>query len=62
MALSLEVADYILRRVERSFESIQKIVNVLDHETLTLHRQLSLGLVRDVLSDLNPLEKGLISK
>lgn len=51
MTLSPEVADYILRRVERSFESIRSLVNTLDHETLTLHRQLTLGLVREVLSE-----------
>jgi DnaA regulatory inactivator Hda len=54
MSLSSEVAEYILRRVERSFESIRNLVNILDHETLVLHRSLTLGLVRDVLSGLAP--------
>ncbi|MCE3231194.1 MAG: chromosomal replication initiator [Alphaproteobacteria bacterium] len=50
MALSPEVADYILRRVERSFESVRLLVEILNRQTLSLHRQLTLGLVRDVLS------------
>jgi DnaA regulatory inactivator Hda len=56
MILSSEIADYILRRIERSFESIRDLVNTLDHETLVLHRQLTLGLVRDVLSGDNKSE------
>ena len=51
MTLSFEIADYILRRVERSFDSIRNLVNTLDHKTLALHRQLTLGLVREVLSE-----------
>lgn len=51
MTLSPEVADYILRRVERSFDSIRSLVNTLDRCALSLHRQLTLGLVRDVLGD-----------
>lgn len=54
MTLSPEVAEYILRRVERSFESIRNLVTILDQKTLTLHRSLTLGLVRNVLSDLTP--------
>ena len=50
MILSREIADYIVRRIERSFESIRNIVNALDHETLTQHRQLTLGLVKNVLN------------
>jgi DnaA regulatory inactivator Hda len=52
MMLSVDIADYILRRVERSFDSIRNLVDTLDHKTLALHRQLTLGLVRDVLTGL----------
>jgi DnaA regulatory inactivator Hda len=51
MILSPEIAEYIIRRIERSFNGIRTIVELLDHKTLTLHRQLTLGLVRDVLND-----------
>lgn len=51
MTMSIEIADYILRRVERSFKGIQDIVRILDHKSLTLHRQLTLGLVREALND-----------
>lgn len=51
MTLSPEVADYILRRVERSFNSIRSLVNTLDRCALSLRRQLTLGLVRAVLED-----------
>lgn len=49
MAPSSEVVDYILRRVERSFEGVQTLVHALNHQALSLHRPLTLGLVRDVL-------------
>lgn len=55
MALSPEIADYILRRVERSFESIRRLVGALNRHTLSLHRQLTLGLVREVLNEPNKL-------
>jgi chromosomal replication initiation ATPase DnaA len=50
MTLSAGVGEYILRRVERSFERVRALVTVLDHHTLSQHRQLTLGLVREVLS------------
>jgi DnaA regulatory inactivator Hda len=52
MILSVDVGEYILRRVERSFDHIRSLVATLDHRTLSQHRQLTLGLVREVLSDL----------
>jgi DnaA regulatory inactivator Hda len=52
MVLSLEVGEYILRRVERSFDHIRSLVETLDNRTLSQHRQLTLGLVREVLSQL----------
>jgi DnaA regulatory inactivator Hda len=50
MSLSPDVADYILRRVERSFENVRALVNILNQNTLSTHRQLTLGLVREILS------------
>lgn len=52
MVLSLEVGEYVLRRVERSFDHILSLVEMLDNRTLSQHRQLTLGLVREVLSQL----------
>jgi DnaA regulatory inactivator Hda len=52
MVLSLEVGEYILRRVERSFDHVRSLVETLDNRTLSQHRQLTLGLVREVLSQL----------
>lgn len=54
MILPLDVAKYILNRVERSFESIRSLVHELNHYTLKTHRQLTVGLVREVLG--KPLE------
>lgn len=51
MTLSVDVGDYILRRVERSFDRVRSLVTTLDHHTLSQHRQLTLGLVREVLSE-----------
>lgn len=51
MILSSEAGNYILRRVERSFESVRTLVDTLDVYTLSTHRQLTLGLVREVLSE-----------
>lgn len=53
MSLSPEVADYILRRVERSFENVRTFVNILNQNTLSTHRQLTLGLVREILNEGN---------
>jgi DnaA regulatory inactivator Hda len=50
MTLSLDIADYILRRIERSFEAARTLVNAIDHYTLSTHRPLTLAVVRDVLS------------
>jgi DnaA regulatory inactivator Hda len=51
MTLSADVGEYILRRVERSFDSIRSLVATLDQHTLSQHRQLTLGLVREVFKD-----------
>ncbi len=51
MTLSVDVAAYILRRVERSFDHIRSLAAMLNHRTLSQHRQLTLGLVREVLND-----------
>ncbi|MBM3468887.1 MAG: hypothetical protein FJX71_05595 [Alphaproteobacteria bacterium] len=54
MSLTEEVKDYILRRIERSFESVQAFVKMLNTYTLSTHRQLTLGLVREALNDKEP--------
>jgi len=51
MALTPEIADYTLRRVERSFESVRTLAITLNEHTLSRHRQLTLGLVREVLQE-----------
>jgi len=51
MTLSADVGEYILRRVERSFDHIRSLVATLDHHALSQHRQLTLGLVREVLNE-----------
>lgn len=51
MTLSTEVGDYILRRVERSFDSVRILVETLNNHTLSRHRQLTLAVVREVLSE-----------
>lgn len=51
MTLSVDVGEYILRRVERSFDCIRSLVAILDHHTLSQHRQLTLGLVREVFNE-----------
>ncbi len=48
MTLSSEATDYILRRVERSFESVRLLVETLDQYTLSTHRQPTLALVRQM--------------
>jgi len=50
MNLTPEAADYILHRVERSFDSVRDVVRTLDYYTLSTHRQLTLPLIREVLS------------
>jgi DnaA regulatory inactivator Hda len=52
MTLSVEVGEYILRRVERSFDRVRSLVAALDHHALSQHRQLTLGLVREVLTEI----------
>ena len=52
MILSADVGEYILRRAERSFDHIRSLVATLDRHALSQHRQLTLGLVREVLSKL----------
>jgi DnaA regulatory inactivator Hda len=50
MALSQEIADYILRRVERSFEAVHTLVDAIDRYTLSTRRPLTLAVVREVLN------------
>jgi DnaA regulatory inactivator Hda len=50
MMLSQEIADYILRRVERSFEAIHTLVDAIDRYTLSTHRTLTLAVAREVLN------------
>jgi DnaA regulatory inactivator Hda len=52
MTLSQEIAEYILRRVERSFEAVRSLVDAIDCYTLSTHRPLTLMVVREVLASL----------
>ena len=44
-----DIFDYILRRVDRSYEGIHKIVNKLDVLSLQKKRQLTIPLIKEIL-------------
>ena len=46
---SHDIFDYILRRVDRSYEGIHKIVNKLDILSLEKKRQLTIPLIKEIL-------------
>jgi DnaA regulatory inactivator Hda len=50
MALSQEIADYILRRIERSFDAVRSLVDAIDYYTLSTRRPLTLAVIREVLT------------
>ena len=47
-----EVIDYILPRIERSFDAIQKLVNLLDQEALRQHKNITVPFVRSLMESL----------
>lgn len=49
LAVSNEVVQYLVARMERSFEAARRIVAALDREALAAHRRVALPLARDVL-------------
>jgi len=51
MALSQEIADYILRRIDRSFDAACTLVDAIDRYTLSTRRSLTLAVVREVLNE-----------
>jgi chromosomal replication initiation ATPase DnaA len=44
-----EVVQYLVARMERSFEAARRIVAALDREALATHRRIALPLARDIL-------------
>ena len=44
-----DIFDYILRRVDRSYEGIHEIVNKLDVLSLEKKRQLTIPLIKEIL-------------
>ena len=52
LSISSESADYILRRIERSFEKVCTVIEAIDQHSLSTHRQPTTGLIREVLDHL----------
>ena len=46
---SHDIFDYILRRIDRSYEGIYEIVNKLDILSLEKKRQLTIPLIKEIL-------------
>lgn len=49
--IEADLIDYILNRIERSFESIRSIVDTIDRYTLAFQRSPSPAMVRDILQN-----------
>jgi len=49
MDLNLQVADYIVKRVDRNVDQLIKVLDRLDGESLQLGRRLTIPLVREVM-------------
>jgi chromosomal replication initiation ATPase DnaA len=52
IAAPAEVASYVLSRIERSFEAVQRAVDLLDRAALAGQRPLTVPLAREALIDL----------
>lgn len=52
-----ELADYLIPRIERSYVTIQRIVDVLDHAMLSQNRRMTVPMARRAL-----VEAGLIKR
>jgi chromosomal replication initiation ATPase DnaA len=44
-----EVVTYLTKRVERSFETLRRLVGLLDRESLARHRAVTLPLAREIV-------------
>lgn len=47
-----DVCRYVLSRIERSFESVARAVDIIDHAALAAQKSLSIPLAREALLDL----------
>ena len=45
-----EVLNYILPRIERSFEAVRDLVNEADRQAMAQQRKISIPLMRDILN------------
>ena len=50
--LSADVASYVLTRIERSFESAARAVDLIDRTALSAQRPITIPLAREALLDL----------
>lgn len=50
LRVSAEVLNYILPRIERSFEAVQNLVNEADKRAMIEQRKISIPLIRDILN------------
>jgi len=57
VAAPLELADYLIPRIERSYVAVQRIVDVLDHAMLSHNRRMTVPMARRAL-----VEAGLIKR
>jgi len=48
------VVAYLTTRLERSFDALRRVVDILDRESLARHRALSLALAREVVEQERP--------
>lgn len=46
-----ELADYLVQRIDRSYVSVQQVVDVLDRAMLSHHRRISVPLARSALTE-----------
>jgi len=49
LAVTPEVVTYLTKRVERSFETLRRLVGLLDRESLARHRAVTLPLAREIV-------------
>ena len=55
--IGTDVIGFLVTRIERSFESAHKIVNLLDEAALAGHRRITVPLARDVVNKLGKREE-----
>jgi chromosomal replication initiation ATPase DnaA len=49
LAVAPEVVTYLTKRVERSFETLRRLVGLIDRESLARHRAVTLPLAREIV-------------